>query len=111
MAADTKNYEALHKKYAEAAKAGKPEKKQIMLDIIQIEREAARGGEILSYEHVSGGQYATKVQNTRSKRSLQEQYVDSFNDEAKVMLPHPLKGGEPRPTTMREYHRERLLSR
>jgi hypothetical protein len=50
---------------------------------------------------------AVRIENAKEKRSLQQEYIRKFDDQAKVMLPEAA-GEEPRPTTLRDHHKERL---
>jgi hypothetical protein len=95
--------DALKKKYAEqhakykgfATDASKrADKCKAAEDMRAMERELANAG-------VTAECGVVIAEGARTKRSLQEQYVDNFDDEKPVVL-----GGKE--TTMRKYHKQRL---
>ncbi len=109
-------YETAHQKYRELAKAAaggdskaKADKAKVMNDIRVIEREAARGGTILSATYAPD-RVVTKQTNTHSKRSLQEEYIRKFDGETTVMVADK-PGAEPREQTLQELHRKRLFGK
>ena len=111
-------YETAHAKYLDAVKrynggAGDPkargDKAKAMQEVIAIEREAAKAGTILSATY-RGDKVVVDTKHTESKRSLQEEYVRSFDGEVTVQLADSA-GGEPKEQTLREFHRKRLLGK
>lgn len=100
-------YEKAHARYRELAKAAangdaaaKAEKAKVMNDIRAIEREAARAGTILSARQEKDRLVFSQTE-TRSKKSLQDEYVHRFDDSKQVEI-----NGEK--TTLRQYHKKRL---
>lgn len=109
-------YETAHAKYRELARASangdqkaKADKAKVMNDIRGIEREAARGGTVLSATYAPD-KVVVRSQPTHSKRSLQEEYVRKFDGETVVEIADKA-GSEPREQTLQEYHRRRLLGK
>lgn len=97
------DYRVLAAKAAEGDKAAKSDKARVMNEIRAIEQESARDGRILNAQY-RGDTVAVEVKETHTKRSLQEEYVRSFDDEKTVMI-----GGKEQ--TLREYHSKRLLGK
>jgi L-lactate utilization protein LutC len=86
-------YAELAAKAAEGDPAARKDKVKAMAEVRGLERQAAREGVILS-----GGK---KLGEARSKRSLQEEYINKFDNE------RPVKISE-KETTMRAWHKQRL---
>lgn len=95
--------DALKKKYAEqhakykgfaADPTKRADKVKAAEDMRAMERELSNAG-------VTAESGVVVAEGARTKRSLQEQYVDNFDDEKPVVL-----GGQE--TTMKKYHKKRL---
>lgn len=97
------DYRALAAKAAEGDKDAKRDKARVMNEIRATEQESTRNGRILSAQY-RGDTVAVEVKETHTKRSLQEEYVRSFDNEKTVMI-----GGKEQ--TLHDYHSKRLLGR
>lgn len=95
-------YNAQAARAAAGDKNAMKEKAKIAQDLRSIERAAAKDGKIIARrETPGGGTVGVVAKETETKRDLQWQYCQKFDDEKAVKL-----GGEE--TTMRKYHRKRL---
>ena len=106
----SKEYNEANARYAAMAAKAKggdkdamKEKAIIVSEMRQMERAAARDGRVLNAVN-NKGKIEVKTETAESKRSLQEEYVRKFDDKKPVVL-------EGRQTTLRAYHRERLLAK
>lgn len=96
-------YRALADKARNGDPQAKADKAKAMQDIRAIERASAREGKVLSATY-KGNSVVVDAAETRSKRSLQDEYVHKFDGESKVNI----NGKE---QTLREFHSKRLLGR
>ena len=105
-------YEKAHLEYRKLAKAAangdataKKLKADAMAEIRNIERASARAGTILSAVVNKDESITVHQQPTRSKRSLQEEYVHKFADDK---LKEPLEFRGKKYDSLRDYHKARL---
>ncbi len=96
-------YRALAVKALEGDPVAKKDKSKVMLEIVGIEREAARDGTILNAVY-RGDKVVVESQNVPSKKSLQEEYIRKFDGEKTVTI----NGKE---QTLQQYHSKRLLGK
>lgn len=94
-------YRELAKKAVAGDKQAHADKARAMNEIRAIEREAARSGEVLTATY-KGDRVAVDVKRGDTKRSLQEEYVRKYDNDAVVTL-----GGKEQ--TLQQFHRQRLL--
>lgn len=101
-------YNALAEKAKAGDKQAHADKAKAMLEVRQIQRQAAREGTILSH-NMKEGQVVVSTEDAPTKRSLQEEYVRSFDDKAEVKVGNQHQ--EEQVTTLRKYHSKRLLGK
>lgn len=108
----SKEYQKLQGDYQAAlakSKAGDPaartEKAKIAGELRQAEREAARSGTVLN-PVIRGGKLIVQETPAPTRRSLQEEYTRSYDDNVQVKIDR--KEAEPFVGTLRQFHRKRL---
>lgn len=102
MSVNVEAYKKAHAAYKALAAdpAKRADKTKAHLEVLAMEREAARSG-----VHLEAGVKVSEGGDT--KRSLQEEYCRKFDDEIPVKLAAKV-GEEPKETTLRKYHKQRL---
>jgi len=108
MSAEYKKAHESYRKLAEAVSSGntdaKKDKIKAMNEIRSIERQSARSGEVLNARYEANGSITIEKTPAPTKRSLQEEHLRRYDNDAKVFV-----GGKEQ--TLREYHTERLRGR
>ena len=108
MSAEYKKAHEAYRKLAEAVSGGntdaKKDKIKAMNEIRSIERQSARSGEVLNARYEANGSITIEKTPAPTKRSLQEEHLRRYDNDAKVFV-----GGKEQ--TLREYHTERLRGR